>query len=170
MLMPAAGNDVHAQDASHIEWIRPDASLINASHAIASNDDLTTDIALVHQDDIWMIKGTLQGKDVEQKLDGGDPGSWVAQAQQLRKLMAAGTAGAEHRIPMWISADPGRLTEVKTTLGTKLSAGSFSGVGNLGALTAKLTLDAASGMASATELQVGPQVVNVKRVYLHGSL
>jgi hypothetical protein len=170
-LMPGAAKNVVSQDAIHTEFVTPDAGMINALHVIASNGELTTNLSLKPKDDLWVVDGDLQGKHVNVTLKkDAQPGTWVAQALQLRKLLAGpNPVGAEHTIQQWTSEDPGKLTAAKTKVLAKIDNAHYSALGSLGPMTATMTLDAGSGMANAAEMQMGSQKVKLERVYVEGS-
>ena len=171
MLLPAASNNVASQDSVSKEWIDPDARMINAVHIVAQNGELTTDLKLNPRDDEWIVDGALQGKSVTAKLGkGSQPGTWVAQAWGLRKLLATPTAvGGEHNIPLWASANPGKLTDGKTTVLARIDATHFRAVSQIGTLNADVTLDATSGLPAAAEVRMGPQKMKLERVFVSGA-
>jgi hypothetical protein len=170
MLLPAADN-VTSQDSVSIEWIDSDAELINALHIVGRDGELTTNLKLAPKDGEWHVDGDLSGKTVAAKL-GKDakPGTWVAQAWALRKLLATPAAvGAEHSIAMWASADPGRLTDGSTKVLAKIDDTHYSALAKIGTLNAAVTLDAETGMVSAAEIPMGPQKLKVERVFVSGA-
>lgn len=169
MMMPAAGGELHTQDAVTKEWVRPDATLINAAHFIAENGELNTSIGLKQEDDTWVIDGDLQGKKVNAQLPADStPGTWLAQALGIRQLLASeNPVGAEHSIAMWVATDPSKLTDAKTKVLAKQGK-EFTGHSTTGALEADVTLDK-SGALIIADMQVGPQKVKIERVYVNGS-
>ena len=117
----------------------------------------------------WAIQGELQGKEVAMKIPGeADPGTWLGQALGIRALLAgANPVGAEHSIPLWIAADPGRLTEAKTKVLAK-SGADFTGRAIAGAIDANVVLEK-SGSVKVADLQMGPQKMTIERVFVKGS-
>ena len=170
MMVPAAGGVLHTQDAVHKEWTRPDATLINAAHFIAENGELNVSLGLKAVDDNWVIEGELQGKEVSFKLPPkSEPGTWVAQALGIRKLLAGEKPiGAEYSIPMWLAADPAKLTDARTKVLAKSGANDFSARATAGAIEAALILDK-NGSVSSANMQVGAQKVIIERVFVSGS-
>ena len=168
-VMPAAGGELHTQDAVTKEWVRPDATLINAAHFIAENGELNTSIGLKQEDDTWVIDGDLQGKKVNAQLPADStPGTWLAQALGIRQLLASeNPVGAEHSIAMWVATDPSKLTDAKTKVLARKGK-DFTGHSTTGALEADVTLDK-SGALIIADMQVGPQKVKIERVYVNGS-
>jgi len=169
IMMPAAGGELHTQDAVSKEWVRPDATLINAAHFIAENGELSTSIGLKLEEETWVIDGDLQGKKVNVKLPANStPGTWIAQALGIRKLLAGeNPVGGEHSIPMWVATDPSKLTDAKTKVLAR-NGKDFTGRSTTGAIEADVTLDK-SGAVSVADMQIGPQKVKVERVYVNGS-
>jgi hypothetical protein len=93
----------------------------------------------------------------------------VAQARELRALMAEPDAvGREHSMGIWIAENPERLTLARTRILTKGDK-QFTARGEIGSISANLTLDKASGTASAADIRVGPVNMNLERVYVSGS-
>lgn len=171
MLMPGAAKNAVSQDAVHTEFIDAEAQLFNAVHVVSSNGELTTNLALKPKDGEWIVEGDLQGKKVSVKLArDSEPGTWVAQALALRRILAAPNAvGAEHSIPLWTAADPAKLTDSKAKVLAKIDATHYHALGTAGPMTADMTLDATSGMVTTAELRIGPQKVKVERVYVNGA-
>jgi hypothetical protein len=168
LLLPAGGGNVTTQDAFHKEWIRPDDTLINAIHVIASNGEVTSNLSLKPVEDVWTIDGEMQGKAFSQKLKPDDvPGTGMQQARALRAILAGDKAtGAVHTIPMWVSADPTRLHDATTKIGAKVGDQHEAQL-TMASLKMDLVLDA-NGMASGAKMQMGPQVVVIERVYVDG--
>ena len=113
----------------------------------------------------------MQGKEVKATLPkDSQPGSWVAQSRQLRTLLAdPNPVGREHTIDVWLSENPAKLTAAKTKILAKQGNKHFTARGEIGAITANLTLEKDSGMASVADLKVGPLNIKLERVYLSGS-
>ena len=168
-LVPAG--KLHAQDAIHRQWLRPDASLINAAHIVANNGELSTSLNLAPRDDQWVVEGEMQGKEVNLTLPAGaSPGTSVEQALALRKLLAAADpAGAEHAIDFWMHADPTKLTSVRTKLLQKSGDAGFAARTSMGGVEIDLVLDTATGTVSSGDMAVGTQVIHLERVYRSGS-
>src|SRR5688572_11751992 len=169
MMVPAAGGELHTQDSVQIEWVKPDAAMINASHFVTESGEVSTNIGLKWNEDHWAIQGELQGKEVTMKIPGeADPGTWLGQALAIRALLAgANPVGTEHSIPLWIAADPGKLTDAKTKVLAK-SGDDFTGRATAGAIDANVVLDK-SGSVKVADLQMGPQKMTIERVFVKGS-
>ena len=171
MLIPATPGVVHSQDSVSQEWIRPDASLINSTHFIATDGELRTSLSLKPEEGIWIIEGDHDGKKLAEKLKpDAQPTSSVAQALSLRKLLAtANPVGAEQSMQQWMSHDPARLVAYKTKILGKLGDDKFTGLATAGDMKAKVTLEKSTGMPLTAEMEMGPQKVTVDRIYLKGS-
>ncbi|HET9473613.1 MAG TPA: hypothetical protein VFO82_06950 [Steroidobacteraceae bacterium] len=170
MMVPAAGGALHTQDAVHKEWTRPDATMINAAHFIAENGELNVSLGLKAVEETWVIEGELQGKEVSFKLPpDSEPGTWLAQSLGIRKLLAgANPIGGEYALPMWLAADPAKLTDAKTKVLAKSGASDFSARATAGAIEAAVILDK-NGSVSSANMQVGAQKVSIERVFVSGS-
>lgn len=170
MLVPAPGGALHSQDAVHKEWVHPDATLINAAHFVAQNGELSVSVGLKAEEDTWVIEGQLQGKDVKVNLPPeSHPGSWVAQALEIRKVLAGeNPIGAEHSIPLWLAAEPSKLTDARTKVLAKSGADDYSARAVAGELEAAVILNK-SGAVSVAELQMGAMKVKIERVFVSGS-
>ena len=169
MMVPAAGGELHTQDAVQIEWVKPDASLINASHFIVESGEVSTNVGLKWRDDHWAVEGELQGKEVTLKIPGmADPGSWIGQALGIRALLAGEKPiGAEHDMPLWIAAEPGKLTDARTQVLAR-SGDDYTGRATAGTIDASVVIDK-SGSIKVAEMQMGPQKVKIERVFVTGS-
>ena len=170
MLLPTP-NNVVSQDSVSKEWIDPAAGMINALHIVGQNGELTTDLKLNPRDGEWMVEGALQGKAVSAKLDpGARPGTWIAQALGVRKLLATpGAVGGEHTIPLWASANPGKLTDGKTKVLAKIDDRHYHALTRIGTMSADVTLDSISGLPTAAEIRIGAQTMKIERVYVSGA-
>lgn len=171
MLVPGPEGTLHSQDAVHLEWIRTDNSLINATHFIAKDGELTTSLSLNVVDDTWVVDGDLDGKKINEKLKGdGQPGTWVAQAFGIRKLLAADNPiGAEHRMASWLASDPTKLVDASVKVIAKAGDKQFKALATAGEINATVTLDKASGTVVAAEVKMGAIGITMERVYLKGT-
>lgn len=171
MLIATEDGSVQSQDSTHVNWLRPDGTLINASNTEVSNGEISNSLALKNAEGTWIVEGEVQGKEVKTSLPkDSQPGNWVAQAHQLRALLAeANAVGREHTINVWLAENPDKLTVVKTKILAKQGDKSFSARGDIGSMSANLTLEKASGMASAADIKIGPVNMKLDRVYVSGS-
>jgi hypothetical protein len=169
-----ATNDgaVQSQDSTQINWIRPDGSLINAVNTDVSNGELSNSLALKHEEGGWLVEGEVQGKAVKTSLPkDAQPGNWLSQAQQLRTLLAEpNPVGRDHSMGIWLGENPAVLTVAKTRILARQGDKEFTARGEIGNISANLTLDKATGTASGADLKVGPVNMKLERVYVSGSL
>jgi hypothetical protein len=172
MLIATEDGAVQSQDSTHINWVRPDGSLINAVNTDVANGELENNLGLKLNEGSWVVEGEIQGKAVKAKLPkNAQPGTWVAQAHELRALMAAPDAvGREHTMNLWIAENPDKLTLAKTKLLARQGDKHFTARGEIGSIAADLVLESASGMASAADLKIGPVQIKLERVFVQGSL
>lgn len=171
MLIATGDGAVRSQDSTHINWLRPDGSLINAAHIQVSNGEISHDLALQDVDGIWTVEGEVQGKEVKATLpQDAQPGNWVTQARQLRALLAQPDAtGHEHAMGFWVAENPGKLTEARTRILARQGDEHFTAQAEIGGITADLTLETASGMTSAADIKVGPLNMRLERIYVSGA-
>jgi hypothetical protein len=171
MLIATNDGAVQAQDASHVNWVRPDGTLINASNTEVSNGELSNSLSLQEDDGTWVVEGEVQGKAVKTTLPkDSQPGNMIAQAHQLRALLAEPNAvGREHTMGIWLAENPEKLTVAKTKILAKQGDKHFTARSEIGGVTANITLDKVSGMASAADVKIGPLNVKLERVYVNGS-
>lgn len=171
MVLPSSTGDINTQDAVHLEWVRADGSMINALDVVASNGEVYTNVALKLEDKTWVVDGEMQGKKVTAKLPpDSQPRSWVEQSLDLRKVLAGNKAvGAVHSMPMWVSLDPGKLTDMKTTVLARKGPNEFSARANAGAMEFQMMLDKVTGMPATADIPMGAQQIHIERVHLSGS-
>ncbi|HEY6125625.1 MAG TPA: hypothetical protein VIV63_13315, partial [Steroidobacteraceae bacterium] len=148
LLAPLPQGAMHSQDGVHQEWIRPDSSMINATHFVASNGELTTSLGLKIKDDAWIIEGDHDGKKIAETLKAdAQPGTWVAQAFAIRKLLATpNPVGAEHTMPQWMTDNPTKLSDAKTKVLGKAGDKQYKAFVTAGEMNANVTIETATGM------------------------
>jgi hypothetical protein len=171
MLIATEDGVVTSQDSTHINWIRPDGSLINAANTSVANGELESNLGLKPYGDWWLVEGEIQGKAVKTKLpDGSQPGNWVAQARELRALMSNPDAvGREHTMGIWVAEDPEKLTIAKTKLLARQGDDRFTAHGEFGSVIADLVLEKSTGMTPVADLKIGPITFRMERVFASGS-
>jgi hypothetical protein len=172
MAMVIATDDgaVQSHDSTQVDWLRADATLINAAITEVSNGEISNDLGLKYEDGTWIVEGEVQGKAVKTSLPKDSrPATWVAQAQELRALLAGPDAvGREHTMGIWLAENPEKLTTVKTRILAKQGDKHYTARGDIGALAADLTLDKSSGMATAADVKMGPLNLKIERVHVSG--
>jgi hypothetical protein len=171
LLIATEDGVVQSQDSTQIHWVRPDGTLINAANTEVSNGEIANDLGLKLENGVWTVEGEVQGKTVRATLPKDSrPGSFLGQALELRALLAQPNAvGREHTMGIWLAENPEKLTVAKTRILAKKDAEHFTARGEIGGLTADLTLEKATGLASVADLKVGPVKMTLERVYLNGS-
>jgi len=172
LLIATNDGNVQSQDSTQVNWVRPDNSLINALNTEVSNGEVSNSLSLKQgEDGIWVVEGEVQGKAVKANLPkDAKPGNWLAQSKELRTLLAEPkVVGREHSMDIWISENPAKLTAAKTKVLAKKGE-QFTARGEIGTITANLTLDKATGTASSAEIKIGPIDMKLERVYISGSL
>jgi len=171
LLIATDDGSIQAQDSIHVDWVRPDGTLINAANSDVSNGELSSDLSLKEDEGVWLVEGEVQGKAVKTTLPkDSQPGNWVAQARQMRALLAEPDApGREHTMGFWIAENPEKLTVAKTRILAKQGDRHFTARGEVGGITADLKLDSTDGMASAADLKLGPLDLKLERVHVSGS-
>jgi hypothetical protein len=172
MLVSMPNDIIHAQDATHIEWVRPDGTLINAGSTEVVNGELSTDLTLQQDEDAWVVEGKAEGTPVKAALpEGALPGNSLLQARELRALLAEPDAvGREHTMNLWLDENPVALTPAKIKVLSRQGIDRFATLAEVGEIKANLTLDKATGMPSAAEMKIGPIAMQLERVYVNGSL
>lgn len=170
MLVSLPNDTVHAQDTRHVEWVRPDGTLINAASSEFVNGELSTDLALQQDEDAWVVEGKAEGKTVKAALpEGAQPGNSILQARELRTLLAGpNPVGREHIMNLWLDENPVGLTAAKIKVLSRQGSDSFATLAQLGEVKANLTLDKATGMPSAVDMKLGPLDMHLERVYVKG--
>jgi hypothetical protein len=170
MLMATNDGAVQAQDSTHIDWVSADGSLINSVNTEASNGELSRNLALKPEEGRWIVEGEIQGKEVKTMLpQDAQPGNWIAQARELRALLAQpDAAGRTHHMDIWLSENPDRLTRATTTIIAKKDDRHFTARGEIGSIAANLVLETSSGMPSEADVRIGPVNVKLERVHVSG--
>jgi hypothetical protein len=169
MLIAMGKDTIHAQDAVHIEWVRPDGSLINAASTEVVNSEVTTDLGLKLEDGRWLVEGETGGKPFKATLpEDSQPGNSIAHAQQLRALLAQpDPIGREHSINLWVDEMPGTLTAAKTRIVSR-QGDRYLARAEVGDMKADLALDK-TGVPATAEMKIGPLEIKLERVYVNGS-
>jgi len=171
VLSPVADGVLHSDDTIRLEWVRPDYSLINATRFVAKDGALTTNLNLKFVDKAWTVDGDHDGKKLNEKLKGdGQPGTTLAQADGLRKILAAADpVGSQQTMWSWLGNTPDRLVETKTKITGKAGDKKFKGVATLEGINAEVIIDQVSGTVAAAEIKAGGIEMTFERVYVNGS-
>lgn len=171
VLSPVANGALNSDDTIRLEWVRPDYSLINATRFVAKNGALTTNLNLKFVDKAWTVDGDHEGKKLNQKLKGdGQPGTSLAQAYGIRKILAASDpVGSQQTMWAWLGSTPDRLVETKTKITAKAGDKKFKGVATLEGINADVIIDQVSGTVAAAEIKVAGLNMTFERVYTKGT-
>jgi len=170
-LQPVANGDLHSDDTIRLEWVRPDYSLINATRFVAKDGELTTNLNLKFVGKGWTVEGDHDGKKVNGELKGdGQPGTWLAQADGLRKILAASDpVGAQQTMRSWQGSTPDTLLETKTKITAKAGDKKYKGVATLEGLNADVIVDQVSGTVVVAEVKNLGVEMKFERVYAKGT-
>lgn len=172
VLLTTTGSEaLQSRDTVHVEWIRPDGTLINGKRIISDNGELEMDLALTKGDGAsWRVEGKFKGKDVKENIAGGVPSTWLSQTNLLHTLLAKEKqVGAEASGSQWLAADPGRFTDMSVKVLAAIDANTFSVRETVGSSTVDLVVDRATGQATHGVTQVGPVEMKFDRIYVQGS-
>jgi hypothetical protein len=171
MLSPVANGVLHSDDTIRLEWVRPDYSLINATRFVAKNGALTTNLNLKFVDKAWIVDGDHDGKKLNHKLKGdGQPGTSLAQAVGLRKILAASDPiGSQQTMWSWLGSAPDTLVETNTKITAKAGDKKFKGVANLEGINADVIIDQVSGTVAFAEVKTNGIEMTFERVYARGT-
>lgn len=167
-----AADTLRTEDIVHVQWVRPDGTLITGIHVASENGQLETELRLARSDDEkWWVTGKFKGKSIEQALEGeGQPASWIEMANQRRRAFARpDVAGVELVSSMWLTADPTRLLESRTTLHAAIDAQNIPATEVVGGMKAEHVLDTATGFPVRSSLAVGSLAIQIDRVHVKGS-
>lgn len=169
LLVQRAPGQLLTQDTADVEWVRPDGSLINASHVKAADGQLSEEMALkLGEEGQWRASGTIAGKAIDVAL-AGTPSSSLAQAWARRELMArARPLGASTESTVWSSLDPTRLLPARATVVAAEGAQAFAVREELGSVTMQAVLDRRTGTLRSARLPLGALTLDFERVLQQG--
>lgn len=170
LLVPVTRDQLRAQDTVDVQWVRPDRTLINATHVAADNGEIASNLKLLPTDGGWTVEGEMKGKKLSQALAPEPaPSSYLQQAAMRRAMLAQEKpVGSRDTQWHWLSADPLRLTQASVeVLGA--ADGQFTARETAGPLTMDTVLDPATGMPTRGSIQIGPSALTIERVFLRGS-
>jgi hypothetical protein len=159
-------------DTMHLEWTHADGALINAVAADSLNGGVDANLALDARQGHWQVKGEFKGKKLDQAIETpGPPGTWLAHALQRRALLKAEPSASQEALATeWMSADPTRFTETRTTLvGRTPETGQASVRESVGGIVADVTVDATTGQELKAVIPLGSQSITMQRIDTQGS-
>ena len=163
---------LRTHDSVHVQWVRPDGSLINASHVNGLNGEVEAALALTPDEEgEWRVKGEFKGKTIDQALTPNRaPASWIEISHARRKLFEReNVVGTQLTAEQWTDLDLTRLLESRTTVLKVLDGERLSVQESLGGVTVEHVLDKSTGTPVRTVMPVGPVSIELERVYIQGS-
>jgi hypothetical protein len=171
LLVTATFESLQAHDEVHIEWFKPDGTLINSQRISGTNGEIEMDLALKPGEGAnWRVEGKFKGKDVKETISGGAPSTWLSQTHMLRSLLAKeDPIGSEASESDWLGVDPGRFTETKVKVLAAVDAKTYSVRETAANTSADLVVDRATGGVTRGTVQLGPAAITFDRVYVQGS-
>jgi hypothetical protein len=173
MLVPVAADKLRVQDSFSVQFVRPDGTMINALHVIASDGEVESDLKLEPAEGGgWHVSGQHKGKSLDGRLDSAhEPTTFLQQAMVRKALLAKPEpANGENVEWQWIASDPLRLTESRLKIVGPAAEGFYQARESAGPLQADTVLERATGMTQRFDAAIGPQTMTVERVYSRGSL
>lgn len=164
-LMPVDGKTLTTSDAWYFGWSRPDGTLINQQVAKSENGELAMSLALDPlEGGAWWVSGTLQGKEIDQEIDGAAaPVSELGQMLAVQDLMADSQRQSA-TVSVWVpAADPTQFLEAEVALDPE-------GRGRLtmGSLSIAAEFDP-SGSLLTGALQAGAAEMVLERIWVRGT-
>ncbi len=114
-LIPTSGDSIGAEFGFKHSWSRPDGTLINAYAYAADQKEDVTKLNLDPDQDRWRVKGTFQGKALDQLLEHREAiDSTRSEYLGLARRLRPGGQSDELTLAQWLSdVDPTRLTTTK---------------------------------------------------------
>ena len=171
LLISNGSEDLNTRDDIHVEWVRPDGTLINSKRIVSNNGEIEMDLALKQGEGTnWHVDGRFNGKDVKESISGGVPSTWLAQTKLMRNLLAKeNPVGAEAAQSEWLEVDPGRFTDTRVKVLAAVDVNTYSVRETVGGSSADLVVDRATGQATRGTVQVGPVEIQIQRIFVRGS-
>lgn len=163
---------LRTQDSTHVQWSRPDGSLINEAHSASTDGELDTDLKLSEADDgAWVVEGEFMGKAISESIVANRaPSTAIEQAHAKRKLFGLeDVVGQQVVLPCWNAIDPTRFMDAQTTIVGVIDDQNMSAREALGGITMDVILDKATGTSSKGTMHIGPQSLEFDRIYVQGS-
>jgi hypothetical protein len=162
---------LHSVDEVHVDWIRPDGTLINSKRVMGSNGEIDMDLTLKPDGSGWQVEGKFKGKDVKEAIHEGVPSTWLSQVSMLRNLLAKDNPiGAEASESEWLATDPSRFSEMRTKVLAAVDAKTYTVRQTTLSHSAELVVDSATGTVTRATMPLGPTTITLDRIYVQGSL
>jgi hypothetical protein len=169
-LLPQGGETLEASDSVGIERARPDGSLIQQVYVESNDGVLVTNLKLdPASDGAWRVSGTFQTRPLEREIERARPTSFVGETLAAR-MVARSPIGAAVKVQRWVpAADPTQIVEQTLTLDRRVEPDRFAARLEVAGTLADLVFDPA-GLVASGALVVGPEQVEVERVFSGGAL
>jgi hypothetical protein len=167
-----AGFDaIQSRDAAYVERTKTDGSMIRAKRLMSLNGEIDMDLELSQSETgRWQVKGKFKGKDVNETIASGAPGTQLSQIILLRSLLAKDDPiGAQASSSEWQSVDPGHFTDVTVKILAAIDTNTYSVRQTSGNSSVDLVVDRATGLSTRAVGQSGPVEITFERVYTQGS-
>lgn len=172
MLAILPDGKLHSSDVMNIQWVEPDADLINAVHVQVENGSVNSELHLKMQDGVWKVSGTAKGEDLAAEIPGDqEPETILGQAFALQQLLAAEDAvGAQRESLRWSPAEnPSGFLKKTSTVSEDLGAGRFAVHEVMADRDVNFVVDAKTGSAVSGAFRVGAAELNLRRVHQTGA-
>jgi len=167
-LMPVDGSTLSTSDTWYSGWSRPDGTLINQRVAKSENGEVTMNLALDPlEDGVWLVSGTLQGKEIDQEINGtAEPVSELGQMLTVQALMADPSRKLAN-LSVWVpAADPTQFLQAEVALDPKGRDG--RGRLTMGPLSIAAQFDPSGSLVTGA-LQAGAAEMVLDRIWIRGT-
>jgi len=171
MLAVLPDGNLNSQDVMNIQWVGPDADLINAVHVQIGNGAVNSELYLKMQDGVWKVSGTAKGEDIAAEISGDQkPETILGQAHALRQLLSGKDAvGGQRESLRWSpSENPLIFLKKTTTVSEELGDGQFAVREVMAETNVNFVVDAETGSAVSGVFRVGAAEINLRRVHQSG--
>jgi hypothetical protein len=171
MAIPVTPETLRTEDEIHIEFIKPDGSLINAHQISSMNGELETTLTLEQSEGKWTVEGEFNGKALKKTLDGASaPTTAIQEARTRRALFGKKDAvGTTFKTLHWTTADPTRILEAETTILKVIDADHMATKETLEGISLETVIERVTGLPSLIKMQTGPVSMEVERVFVQGA-
>jgi hypothetical protein len=172
LLVPVAMDTLTAQDTYHLQWARADGSMINAIHVVSANGEIDTNLALkAAEGGGWTVEGVFKQKEIKETIATEDaPLTWLDQALARRALFdRKDVVGATRKEPTWIAISPTSFVDSTMTVTSVIDATSLATREEAAGLVIESVIDRATGLPREISMQMGPQTLRMRRVFVQGS-
>lgn len=172
LLAPVTPDTLTSRDSYHIEWARPDGSMISATSIESSNGEIETNLSLKRGGEgDWMFEGIFNQKKIAGTIQSDTgPVTWLGQALARRALFdrkdVVGTTLLER---VWTAESPDSFVDSKTTVTAVVSDQQLAIREEVAGIAGDAIIDRATGASTLVTVQGGPFTLKFERVYVQGS-